>query len=669
MKNKILLLILTVCMSASGFAQTVWDPAGNAAATGNWNEAASWTNGLPNADNKAVFNVDPAVVATVTDTQEGFQLMVGDGGPGAIVIEDGGSIITAAVWAGVGHNNTATIEVKTGGLLSFGEHAWIGHVDGGDGTITVNGGTVIVNAMLGLGWNGGTGKLTMNSGSYKGGGFGDGSIKDGSLLEIAEGASVKFAGNVSGQANLFIEAGKIVALGGGDMGAYFDGDSTVIVKMGEPGGQAVWTGVVSTDWQVFANWSSNAVPTIDSKTVFNVPGAQKAVISEAAFVGKLVAGDQGDPEVATQDTIVVANEGVLTISKDGGWSSVGWNSDALMIVEEGGSVEFQNHLWLGWNANVGTIEINGGSVSVAGMYGTDFEHDVEGERDWGQGHVFVNAGSLHLDQFRLDDDTAEGGEDLVDELEQKFQSIPPGSFIDVFGGQVTMNGDQTIKVNRYVEAGRITANQGLGTLIVVFDATLGPEDVNTGEPIGMTMISAAPEFVATYPMDAAVDVSRDTTIVITFSKLMDQASVEGAITIAPELANQAFAWEGSVLTISGDLEDGITYSVSVGVEALDAAGNAFAGEETFSFRVEGEIVMATNNRGLNYISMYPNPAQDKISFGNKVVADLKIYSASGQLMMTKSNVKEINIQQLKSGHYLVKAIIENESVVRRLVVK
>ncbi|MEP4133885.1 MAG: Ig-like domain-containing protein, partial [Cyclobacteriaceae bacterium] len=69
-----------------------------------------------------------------------------------------------------------------------------------------------------------------------------------------------------------------------------------------------------------------------------------------------------------------------------------------------------------------------------------------------------------------------------------------------------------------------------------------------------------------YPVAGATNVSVDLTnkVTIAFTTAMDEASVEGALSISPEIGNSKFNWVSNELKISGDrLLDSTLYSVTV----------------------------------------------------------------------------------------------------------
>ena len=81
----------------------------------------------------------------------------------ALIVADGGTLNTSAeIWSAIGYNDTARLVVETGGELTFGQHMWVGLTPNSYGTVELNGGTINVGQMTGLGWDGATGFLYLN---------------------------------------------------------------------------------------------------------------------------------------------------------------------------------------------------------------------------------------------------------------------------------------------------------------------------------------------------------------------------------------------------------------------------------------------------------------------------------------------------------------------------
>lgn len=95
-----------------------------------------------------------------------------------------------------------------------------------------------------------------------------------------------------------------------------------------------------------------------------------------------------------------------------------------------------------------------------------------------------------------------------------------------------------------------------------------------------------PVVVSTTPENNDIDVVETSDIVIRFSKVMNTASVEDAITVEPALENAEYAWSagGTVLRISSDNLMFLTqYTVTVAAEASDLAGITMESAYEFSF--------------------------------------------------------------------------------------
>ena len=238
MRSRIVLCICITLLLMAGVASaaTVWNPAANGIvppATADWGDAANWTNEVPGVnDNKAVFNVADAAECVVSDAQTLGDIVQGDGSDGGVIrIQNGGSITTTGGWAGIGYNSTANLVVEDGGTMNFGGHSWIGFQAGAVGTVDINGGTVNVAGMFGLGWDGGTGYVNVNDGLLALSNIhGDGasSIKGASVLDIELG-SVTLPGDFTSVIGTYAAAGKILAWGGiGTLDVVFaDGVTTV----------------------------------------------------------------------------------------------------------------------------------------------------------------------------------------------------------------------------------------------------------------------------------------------------------------------------------------------------------------------------------------------------------------------------------------------------------
>lgn len=218
------------------------------------------------------------------------------------------------------------------------------------------------------------------------------------------------------------------------------------------------------DWSVAANWT-NGLPSVvaDGKAQFNVTDAADCTVHNAQTCVLFVQGDNGPGGV-----IRVTAGGSITTDTD--WSAVGYNNTAHMIVETGGVVNFGGNMWVGLHSpSVGTLDIQGGTVNVAGQFGLGWNS--------GTGYVHVNAGVLNLDHWDASN------------------SIKGDSVLDISNGLVTIDGNVVDEVDNYAAAEKITAFGGTGQVVAEY-----------GTIPGKTTITAIPyENVPPTPNPATFD--------------------------------------------------------------------------------------------------------------------------------------------------------------------
>lgn len=127
---------------------------------------------------------------------------------------------------------------------------------------------------------------------------------------------------------------------------------------------------------------------------------------------------------------------------------------------------------------------------------------------------------------------------------------------------------------------------------ITLDATsedLSGNTLGADYPIPFTTTTAsdyvAPEVAATVPANHAVDVNGLTTIEITFTEPMNQASVESALQSFPSLHDDWTEWETLTLKIHHSALPGDSLiTITVGTGAADLSGNHLASPYVFSFR-------------------------------------------------------------------------------------
>lgn len=70
------------------------------------------------------------------------------------------------------------------------------------------------------------------------------------------------------------------------------------------------------------------------------------------------------------------------------------------------------------------------------------------------------------------------------------------------------------------------------------------------------------------------------------------------------------------------------------------------------------------------ISVYPNPASEKIFIKGEKISDVELYSIDGRKQnVVLNNDQSVNVSHLTKGSYVVKVKIKNEIIIRKLIIK
>ncbi|MFT4668119.1 MAG: hypothetical protein ACI8YQ_002301 [Polaribacter sp.] len=89
--------------------------------------------------------------------------------------------------------------------------------------------------------------------------------------------------------------------------------------------------------------------------------------------------------------------------------------------------------------------------------------------------------------------------------------------------------------------------------------------------------------------------------------------------------------------------------------------------------VYGEVAIQTavDNLNNNQLTVYPNPAQEKLMIrSDEQIDEIEIYTLAGKLVDHKKNVgteSDINVNQLSEGMYLLKATINGQTIVDKFI--
>jgi hypothetical protein len=192
------------------------------------------------------------------------------------------------------------------------------------------------------------------------------------------------------------------------------------------------------------------MPSAGYKAYFNLGGdaAMPCIVNSTIGGCQISIGDGGPSGV-----LIVTNGGNLSAgditagdNDDYAWTAVGYDNTGEMDIENGASVTFNYHLWIGLvTGATGTFIMNGGSASVAGAFGLGFSG--------GTGIAHINGGTLTLTQWTAS--SIQGS----------------NSVLDIGGGTVVIAGNQVASVESFIAAGQITAYGGNGIVLCNYNGT------------------------------------------------------------------------------------------------------------------------------------------------------------------------------------------------------
>ncbi len=152
MKNRIVLcLFLCLCLGGALGADTRW----TGAVSDLWSDPANWSNGVPNADQKAIFSSTtvPVCVMDMVGAQA-KQIAVGDNSGGSLKLVAGD--LTVMDWSIVGYAQSNTGDqaghlIVEGGVLNCQARLYIGFQGEGDLTVDKDGVVNVYNQASGIG--------------------------------------------------------------------------------------------------------------------------------------------------------------------------------------------------------------------------------------------------------------------------------------------------------------------------------------------------------------------------------------------------------------------------------------------------------------------------------------------------------------------------------------
>ena len=218
-----------------------------------------------------------------------------------------------------------------------------------------------------------------------------------------------------------------------------------------------WSGSpVDTSWNNPENWNGGVLPTNDKAGVKSEP------------VGPIII--EGDIAVCTQLTLGGPSGGTIRVA--GGIFNVTQNS-AIMgnAAGENGTLILNSGQFIaGGNFYVGlagtaTAYFDGGTASIASVFGI-------GERSTSIATVYLGVSKVTCETFRMDDS---GGATVL---------------MDIANGTLIVDGDESAKIQTYIDNGWIIGFAGVGTLEMDYDIrNPGKTTLTAVHPLGISPVN------------------------------------------------------------------------------------------------------------------------------------------------------------------------------------
>jgi len=280
--------------------------------------------------------------------------------------------------------------------------------------------------------------------------------------------------------------------------------------------------------------------------------------------------------------------------------------------------------------------------------------------------------------------------------------------MDVAGGLVIIKGVRDSILNAYKTDGRLTGEEGFEPpTITVYPNASFP---NYRDTVTVISTSTSPEYEEpprTTVVDIIVNSPDHTTLetAVIAAELADDLSGDGPFTVfAPTdaafaalpdgvldalladptgaLANVLLYHVVGAKAMSGDLTDQQLIPTLEGtdVKVTLADGKVLINDAEVTvadLEADNGVVhvinavltyegLSVNEKAKATFSIFPNPATDMINLSER--ADVKIYSITGQLVMSMQDVSQVNVETLKSGLYFVEATSNGQRFLDKLLV-
>jgi hypothetical protein len=431
-----------------------------------WRTAANWSGGaVPTSADKAAIR-NAAILGPIIDsntTAAANVIVLGDWSSASDTLDMTGGSLTVGQWFSLGYyvQNSGTFTISAG-TVTIGSYMYVGN--GGTGTVTISGGSLTVAATLSVAQQtGSTGRVNLTGGTITAGAL---NITSGGRMNITNGTLIIDGNQIATIRSYEIDY-RITAFNGAGKLAY----EYNIANPGKTTVTAVAGAVVSWDngggnnlWSTAANWNPDGLPEISTIISIGTAAAAPIINSPTAAAGfQIRVGAVGGANLTMNGGSLNVGQwlmiGIEALGRPGTFTMNGGTIN-LGVFSAGGG-----HLWLGYISS-GTFTMNGGTLNAPGRFGLGFSG--------GSAAVHLDGGTITAGSF----------------------SMTSSCSMDITGGTLIIDGDQTATISSYKNSGWMTAFGGVGTLVCEY---------NTANP-GKTTVTAIAPVAGDMDKDRDVDI-------------------------------------------------------------------------------------------------------------------------------------------------------------------
>jgi hypothetical protein len=218
-------------------------------------------------------------------------------------------------------------------------------------------------------------------------------------------------------------------------------------------GYIQWSGSpVDTNWNNPDNWDGGVLPTNDKAGVKTEPDGPIIVEGDVAVCQQLTLGGVNGGTIRVEG-------GVFNVTQNSAIMGNAANENGTLIINSGEIITGGN-FYVGL-AGTATAYFDGGTVSVGSIFGI-------GERSTSTATVYLGVSEVTCETFRMDN----GGGATV--------------LMDIANGTLIVDGDESAKIQTYIDNGWIIAFNGKSTLDMDYDVrNPGKTTLTAVDPLGI----------------------------------------------------------------------------------------------------------------------------------------------------------------------------------------